>query len=67
MHFLLKLSEPSNIYQNNPKYWDRQAFANSVDPDQIPHNVVSDQVLHCYTYSKSLDTSTGSKMDYVKF
>ena len=21
-------------YHNNPKYWDRQAFANSVDPDQ---------------------------------
>ena len=22
-------------YRNNPKYWDRQAFANSVDPDQM--------------------------------
>ena len=23
-------------YCNNPKYWDRQAFVNSVDPDQMP-------------------------------
>ena len=30
-------------YHNNPKYWDRQAFANSVDPD----HVASDKNLHC--------------------
>ena len=36
-----------NAYRNNPKYWDRQAFAKSVDPDQTPHNVASDQGLHC--------------------
>ena len=30
-------------YCNNPKYWDRSdAFANSVDPDQMPQNVASD-------------------------
>ena len=23
------------IYINNPKYWDRQAWANSLDPDQM--------------------------------
>ena len=28
-------------------YWDRQARANSVDPDQMPQNVASDQSLHC--------------------
>ena len=34
-------------YHNNPKYWNREAFANSVDPDQMPQNVASDQGLHC--------------------
>ena len=38
--------------RNNPKYWDRQAFANSVDPDQLPQNVASDQGLHCLPYIK---------------
>ena len=26
---------------NNTKYWDRYAFANSVDPDQMPQNVIT--------------------------
>ena len=30
------------VYYNNPKYWDTQAFAISVDPDHMPQNVVSD-------------------------
>ena len=30
-----------------PKYWDRQAWANSVDPDQTPHFAASDLCLHC--------------------
>ena len=34
-------------YHNKPKYWDRQASANSVDPDHMPQNVASDQGLHC--------------------
>ena len=34
-------------YRNNLKYWDRQAWANCVDPDQMPQNAVSDQGLHC--------------------
>ena len=41
--------EESN-YQNNRKYWDRQAFANSVDPEQMPQNVESDQGLHYLPY-----------------
>ena len=28
------------------KYLDRQAWANSVDPDQMPQNVASDQGVH---------------------
>ena len=31
---------------NNCKYSDRQAWANGVDPDQMPQNVASDQGLH---------------------
>ena len=34
-------------YHNKPKYWNRQAQANSVDPDQMLHNAASDQGLHC--------------------
>ena len=34
-------------YLNNPKYWDRQAWANSVDPDQMLQNAASDQGLQC--------------------
>ena len=35
------------MYCNNPKYWDGQAWANSVDPDQMLQNAASDQGLHC--------------------
>ena len=36
-----------SAYHNNLKYWDRQACANSVDPDQMPQNAASEQGLHC--------------------
>ena len=36
-----------NCIPYNPKYWGRQAFANSVDPDHMPQIVASDQGLHC--------------------
>ena len=29
-------------YHNNLNYWDKWAFANSVDPDQTPQYMVSD-------------------------
>ena len=32
---------------SEPKYWGRQAWTNSVDPDQTPRNAASDQGLHC--------------------
>ena len=35
-----------NQYRTYPKYSDRKAWANSVDPDQTPHNVASDLGLH---------------------
>ena len=45
------------MYHNNPKYWDRQAFANSVDPDQMPQKEYvwqkcrpwSDSLIRVYT------------------
>ena len=30
-----------HVYCNSPKYWNRQAFANSVDPDQLLQIVAS--------------------------
>ena len=44
---LLSLGPLLSTYHKNPKYWDRQACANSVDPDQMPQNAASDQGLHC--------------------
>ena len=37
--------------------WGRQAWANSVDPDQKQQNVASDQGLHCLPLLLFLDTS----------
>ena len=35
----LKLDKASGFeYHNNPRYWDRQVFANGADPDQTPQN-----------------------------
>ena len=47
------------------KDWDRQACANSVDPDQMLHNAASTMGPHCLTFNPQffLNTSTGSKMD----
>ena len=36
----------------------------SIDPDQMQHNMVSDQCLHCLSL---LDILTGSNMDLLKF
>ena len=38
------------VLHNNPKYWARYVFANSVDPDQMLQNAASDQGLHCLSY-----------------
>ena len=32
---------------NKHKYWDRWAWANSVEPDETPQNEVFDQGPHC--------------------
>ena len=41
-------------YHIYPKCLDRQACANSVDPDQMPQNVASDQGLHCFSLLQQL-------------
>ena len=58
---------PNRIYCNNPKYWDRQAWAIGIDPEQMPQNVASGQGLHCHSFSTILDTSTGSKIAFFFF
>ena len=40
------LYEPEQ-YRIYRKYSDRQAWANSVDPELMPQNAASDQGLHC--------------------
>ena len=50
---------PYSIY-----FWDRQAWVNSVDPDQKLMNLASDQGLHCLPLIQQfLDMLTGSQMD----
>ena len=39
----------------HPKYWDRQALANSVDPDQTPQ---TRRLIRFYTVCHSFSTST---------
>ena len=57
-----------NIYRDIPKYWDRQVWANSVDPDQMLKNAVSDQDPHCLQLVQQiLDALTGYSMDLFKF
>ena len=47
-------------YHIYPKPWDKQAWANTADPDQMLLNMVADQGLHCHSYS-SFDTSLDFK------
>ena len=47
-------------------YFDRQAWANSVDPDQMPQNVASDQGLYCLPFIEQfLDRPWDSEMDLL--
>ena len=45
-------------YSNNPKYWDRQDRANSLDPDQTPQTRRLIRVYTvCHSSNTVLDTS----------
>ena len=51
-------------YSNDPKFLDRQVWANSVDPDQT----APDQGLHCLPFSLHLlDSLLYSKMILCQF
>ena len=55
------------VYRINSKYWNRYAFANNLDPDQMPQNAASDQGLTiCHAYSIILDTWRCGRMNYLK-
>ena len=49
-------------------YLVRQAWANSVDPDETPQNAASHQDLHCFPLIQLfLDITLGSKLYLFKF
>ena len=49
-------------------YSDRQALANSVDPDETPQNAAYHQGPHCLALVQlSPDTTSGSKLYLFKF
>ena len=49
-------------------YLDKQAGANSVDPDEMPQNVASHQGLHSLPLIQQfLDTTSGSILYFFKF
>ena len=69
--FLFQNLEPSFVYPftNKPKHlqlsspiltWKpvKGSQANSADPDQMPHNVASDQGLHCLLTGFSIKSRT---------
>ena len=48
-------------------YLDRQAWANSVDPYEMPQNAASHQGLYCLLLVQQfLDTISGSKLFFVQ-
>ena len=50
-------------YRICPRYLDKQAWAKSEDPDQMPQNAVSDQGLHCLQLTQQFKgTKTSSKI-----
>ena len=49
-------------------YSDRQAWANSIDPDEMPQNMASHLGLHCLPLIQQfLDTTLGSELYWFKF
>ena len=63
-HPKLSYNEPS--YKELPVNWDRQAWSNSVYPDQM-YNAATDRGLHGLPFIQQfLDTSSGSKTNLFK-
>ena len=56
-----------SVYFVYHMYSDRQALANSVDPDEMPHNVASHLGLHCLPLIQQfLDTISDSKLYFFR-
>ena len=56
------------MYHIYRMYSDRQAWANSVDPDKMPQKMASHQGLHCLLLIQQfLDTTSGSKLYFCLF
>ena len=63
--FRLASENCSVWYHNNPKYWDRQIWANGADPDQTPQNAASDQCLHHQVLSPICFEQTNSSSNQL--
>ena len=62
----LTVTTASLIYGNVPKFWDRQVWADSVEPDQTEEQ--SDQGLHCLPFRLHLlDALLYSKATLFEF
>ena len=56
------------VYRIYHMYSDRQAWANSLDPEETPQNAASRLGLHCLPLIQQfLDTTSGSKLYWFKF
>ena len=56
------------IYRIYHKYSDRQAWANSIEPDEMPQNAASHLGLHWLPLIQQfLDTTSGSELYWFKF
>ena len=57
-----------SLYRISHMHSDRQACANSVDPDETPQNAASHQGLHCLPFIQQiLKTTAGSKLYLFKY
>ena len=66
---ILELSEPCepDCYRIYHMYSDRQAWANSIDPDETPQNAASHLGLHCLPLIQQfLDTTSSSELYWFK-
>ena len=65
---LIKICDFPGEYHIYPEYLDRQALADSVDPDQMMQNMASDQGLNYLLLTqKSLGTLEGCNIDLLNF
>ena len=69
LYFLLwKQYEPHFEYHIYHMYLDRQAWANSIDPDERLQNAASHLGLHCLPLIQQfLDTTSGSELCWFRF